>query len=312
MALRDITQNKAYIARQSATAIPWSENDKGTFFNDPTAPIPEWDRSDPNMFWDDSFTDQYLWTGFDYTTWKNSNWNKPVASSKVAYSSPSTVAWPTTANNLTKAQTTAQIWWRKQDLGMKNMEDIYDPLKKEEEKLPSFDYNTNLSNLYWKWLTDKSAIFGELSKDKSFAALDNIKQQEYITNMTNNIKDMNEAKAKADMTNQQFDPAEYARLKWFDIQNGDVKEIKKWRKEITDTLKYQGTIYDNNAEDMQFKKEQTIKQLDRVMGSVSRQVTREASGGAAAPAPAAPAAGRVQSLSDDEILRQLGVKPGGR
>jgi hypothetical protein len=31
--------------------------------------------------------------------------------------------------------------------------------------------------------------------------------------MTNNIKDMNEAKAKADMTNQEFDPAEYARLK---------------------------------------------------------------------------------------------------
>jgi hypothetical protein len=36
--------------------------------------------------------------------------------------------------------------------------------------------------------------------------------------MTNNIKDMNEAKAKADMTNEQFDPAEYARLKGFDIQ----------------------------------------------------------------------------------------------
>ena len=273
MALRDITQNKAYIARQEVTARSWSENDKGTFFNDPTAPIPEWDRSDPNMFWDDSFTDQYLWTGFDYTTWKSSNWNKPVTSSRVT--SSNTIAWPTTANNLTRAQTTAQIWWRRQDLGMKNMEDIYDPLKKEEEKIPSFDYNTNLSNLYWKWLTDKSAIFWELSKDKSFTALDSIKQQEYITNMQNNIKDMNEAKARADMTNENFDPAEYARLKGFDIQTGDVKEIQKWWKEITDTLKYQGTIYDNNAEDMKFKKEQTIKQLDQNIEQTKIQVNRQ-------------------------------------
>lgn len=277
MALKSIKTNKAYQARQTSSSTdPFNSN-----WVDPTAPTnTNTDWIDQNFDQGDEFLSPESWSAnfwqsFDYNKWTFANGSKPVASTKVAYTAPSTFAWPTTANNLTRAQTTAQIWWRKQDLGMRNMEDIYDPLKKEEQKLPSFDYNTNLSNLYWKWLTDKSAIFWELSKDKSFTALDSIKQQEYITNMQNNIKEMNDAKAKADMTNQEFDPAEYARLKWFDIQTGDVKEIQKWRKEITDTLKYQGTIYDNNAEDMKFKKEQTIKQLDENIEQTKIQVNRQ-------------------------------------
>jgi len=282
MALRDITKNKAYIARQSANK--WVDSLLNNIVNE-TSNLPQGNNNATwgtvNWSWitaisAESFdreTGINTWSGVTtFQNWKVISQWTPYSKS---YTSSNTIAWPTTANNLTRAQTTAQIWWRRQDLGMKNMEDIYDPLKKEEQKLPSFDYNTNLSNLYWKWLTDKSAIFWELSKDKSFASLDNIKQQEYITNMQNNIKDMNDAKAKADMTNQEFDPAEYARLKGFDIQTGDVKEIQKWRKEITDTLKYQGTIYDNNAEDMKFKKEQTIKQLDQNIEQTKIQVNRQ-------------------------------------
>jgi ElaB/YqjD/DUF883 family membrane-anchored ribosome-binding protein len=40
-------------------------------------------------------------------------------------------------------------------------------------------------------------------------------------------------------------------------------------------LKYQGTIYDNNAEDMKFKKEQTIKQLDQNIEQTKIQVNRQ-------------------------------------
>lgn len=277
MALRDIKQNKAYQARTTSSSDAFNSN-----WTDPTAPVT---TPVDNSWFDQNFDqwDEFLspmewpnvWKSFDYSTGTFSNWNKPVASTKVAYTAPSTFAWPSTASNLTKAQTTAQIWGLpKQNLGMRNMEDIYDPLKKEPIT-PSFDFNTNLSNLYWKWLTDKSAIYGELSKDKSFAALDNVKQQEYITKMSDNIREMNDAKAKADMTNQNFDPVEYARLKWFDIQTGDVKEIQKWWKEITDTLKYQGTIYDNNAEDMKLKKEQTIKALDQNIEQTKIQVNRQ-------------------------------------
>ena len=62
---------------------------------------------------------------------------------------------------------------------------------------------------------------------------------------------------------------------------------------------------------------ETLGQLDAVLGSVRDQVERDRGGSvkkpAAAPA-AAPAAGAnpYQSLSNDELLKQLGVKPGGR
>ncbi len=212
------------------------------------------------------------------------NWEVVQSPNTVAKTSPVTspanISWPSTAGNFTKAQTAVQIWGQRkypgsgQDIGNRSLEDI-STTQKKEEIAPSFDFSTQLSNLYWKWLTDKSAIFWELSKDKSFAALDSTKQQDYITQMSNNIKEMNAAKASADMTNQNFDPAEYARQKWFDIQTGDVKEIQKWRKEITDTLKYKGSIYDTNVEDMQFKKEQTIKQLDQNIEQTRLQVQRQ-------------------------------------
>jgi len=236
----------------------------------------QWDEILSPVKWDVNY-----WQSFNYSTGTFANWNKPkwIAPTVSKTSAPSTIAWPSTASNLTKPQSTVMVWWVKKSkylpetLELRQWDEIW--IDKKEEIIPSFDFNTNLSNLYWKWLTDKSAIFWELSKDKSFAALDSVKQQDYITQMTNNIKDMNEAKAKADMTNEQFDPAEYARLKGFDIQTWDVKEIQKGRKEITDTLKYQGTIYDNNAEDMKFKKEQTIKQLDQNIEQTKIQVNRQ-------------------------------------
>lgn len=236
----------------------------------------QWDESLSPEKWDTNY-----WQSFNYSTGTFANWNKPkwVAPVISKVSAPSTIAWPSTASNLTKPQSTVMVWWVKKSkylpetLELRQGDEIW--IDKKEETPPSFDYNTQLSNLYWKWFTDKSAIFWELSKDKSFAALDSIKQQEYITQMSNNIKDMNEAKAKADMTNENFDPIEYAKQKWFEIQTGDVKEIQKWRKEITDTLKYQGTIYDNNAEDIKFKKEQTIKALDQNIEQTKIQVNRQ-------------------------------------
>lgn len=236
----------------------------------------QWDEILSPVKWDVNY-----WQSFNYNTGTFANWNKPkwIAPTISKISSPNTIAWPSIASNLTKPQSTVMVWWVKKSkylpetLELRQWDQIW--IDKKEETPPSFDFNTNLSNLYWKWLTDKSAIFWELSKDKSFASLDNIKQQDYITKMSENIREMNAAKEKADMTNEQFDPAEYARLKWFDIQTWDVKEIQKWWKEITDNLKYQGSIYDNNAEDMQFKKEQTIRQLEQNMEQTKIQVNRQ-------------------------------------
>lgn len=236
----------------------------------------QWDEFLSPVKWDVNY-----WQSFNYSTGTFANWNKPkwIAPTVSKTSTPSTVSWPSTASNLTKPQSTVMVWWVQKSkylpetLELRKWDEFW--IDKREETPPSFDFNTNLSNLYWKWFTDKSAIFWELSKDKSFAALDSIKQQEYITQMSNNIKDMNEAKAKADMTNEKFDPIEYARQKWFEIQTWDVKEIQKWWKEITDNLKYQGSIYDNNAEDMQFKKEQTIRQLEQNMEQTKIQVNRQ-------------------------------------
>lgn len=236
----------------------------------------QWDEFLSPVKWDVNY-----WQSFNYSTGTFANWNKPkwIAPTVSKTSTPSTVSWPSTFSRLSKPESTVMVWWVKKSkylpetLELRQWDQIW--IDKKEETPHSFDFNTQLSNLYWKWLTDKSAIFWELSKDKSFAALDSVKQQDYITQMTNNIKDMNEAKAKADMTNEKFDPAEYARLKGFDIQTWDVKEIQKGRKEITDTLKYQGSIYDNNAEDMKFKKEQTIKALDQNIEQTRQQVQRQ-------------------------------------
>lgn len=242
----------------------------------------QWDEILSPVKWDVNY-----WQSFNYNTGTFANWNKPKwiaptiskISSPNTIAWPSTVSWPSTASNLTKPQSTVMVWGVKKSkylpetLELRQADPIW--VDKKEETPPSFDFNTQLSSLYWKWLTDKSAIFSELSKDKSFASLDNIKQQEYITKMSENIREMNAAKEKADMTNEQFDPAEYARQKWFEIQTWDVKEIQKWWKEITDNLKYQGSIYDNNAEDMQFKKEQTIRQLEQNMEQTKIQVNRQ-------------------------------------
>lgn len=242
----------------------------------------QWDEILSPVKWDVNY-----WQSFNYNTGTFANWNKPKwiaptiskISSPNTIAWPSTVSWPSTASNLTKPQSTVMVWGVKKSkylpetLELRQADPIW--VDKKEETPPSFDFNTQLSSLYWKWLTDKSAIFWELSKDKSFASLDNIKQQEYITKMSENIREMNAAKEKADMTNEQFDPAEYARQKWFEIQTWDVKEIQKWWKEITDNLKYQGSIYDNNAEDMQFKKEQTIRQLEQNMEQTKIQVNRQ-------------------------------------
>jgi len=155
MALRDIKKNKAY---QTRSSNPDAFNSNWT---DPTAPVttPVDSNIDQNFDqWDEFLSPTEwanVWQSFNYSTGTFANWNKPVASTKVAFSSPSTVAWPSTASNLNTAQTTATIWWRpqiklwSQYIQDRNLEDVYDPLKKEKEQLPSFDYNTNLSNLYW-------------------------------------------------------------------------------------------------------------------------------------------------------------------
>lgn len=278
MALKDITKNKAYIQRKEMNAAGWGSNPDAFNSNwtDPTAPIPEWDRSDPNMFWDDSFTDQYLWTGFDYTTWTFANWNKPVASTKIAYASPS-ISSPTTAANMNTAQTTATIWGRsqiklgKQYIQDKNLEDIYDP---EKDKLQQFDFKTKLSDTFNKGITDKSALYSELMKDGSFASLDSTKQQEEISKMSAELKAMNDAKKSADMNAQDFDVWEYLKGKWFDLTTWDVREVQKWWDEITQTLKYKGTIYDNNLEDLDFKKQQTIKQINQNVEKIATDVNR--------------------------------------
>lgn len=243
----------------------------------------QWDEILSPVKWDVNY-----WQSFNYNTGTFANWNKPKwiapTISKIAptiskISSPSTVSWPSTASNLTKPQSTVMVWGVKKSkylpetLELRQADPIW--VDKKEETPPSFDFNTQLSSLYWKWLTDKSAIFSELSKDQSFASLDNIKQQEYVTNMTQNIKDMMEAKSKADMTNENFDPAEYAKQKGFDIQSGDAKEIQKWWDEISQTLKYKGTIYDNQSEDLQFKKDQNIKAIEQNMEKIRTDVNRD-------------------------------------